>query len=527
MPPRRWPILLINKPKMPKEPYVRTPEQIALAERRRAERTAKKAAAVAGKVEPTEEEMLAMEKRKFLKREWIDVPGKGQEDKGGMQGKKAKIITWNLLAQTLVRRELFPGSDCLRWADRKPMLLAEFVHHSSNDIICLQECDKLPDFLPALPQHDYIKGTGPGKLHGLVVLYRKDRFSLRQSRLIHLDFEEIHPRPGNLTAGEDGDESLEEVRRRRGGSRQTKNVGLLVALEGKDGEGVVIATTHLFWHPKFVYERVRQALLLVRAIRCFQKANNCTTWPVVLAGDLNTQPSEATYQLLISPHSPLPQRYLDEISQSRLVHDSLAKIPLTPPEIPSSASEPPSTTGTGATTPAITNRTETDKDAENEDLDDKSTANTRSPRLSDGLPTALELVELFKAEFPLINGDGYQHEGAKSAYGSTQWKEGKRIDGFNDRKGFEDGEKVNGGNEPGWTCFTPLFRLTLDYLLVLPPVNPSSFLTTSSVSSTSATSGVEIRKVMLPPKASDLGEGLPRKGICASDHVAVGCEVKW
>lgn len=108
-----------------------------------------------------------------------------------------------------------------------------------------KECDKLSDFLPALPQHAYIKGTGPGKLHGLVVLYRKDRFSLRQSKLIHLDSEEIHPRPGNLAAGEDGDESLGEVRRRRGGSRQTKNVGLLVSLEGKDGEGVVIATTHL------------------------------------------------------------------------------------------------------------------------------------------------------------------------------------------------------------------------------------------------------------------------------------------
>lgn len=96
MPPRRWPILLIIKPKMPKGPYVPTPEQIALAERRRAERAAKKAAAAAGKVEPTEEEKLVMEKCTFLKREWIDVPGKGQEDKGGMQWKKAKIITWNV-----------------------------------------------------------------------------------------------------------------------------------------------------------------------------------------------------------------------------------------------------------------------------------------------------------------------------------------------------------------------------------------------------------------------------------------------
>ncbi|AAW46917.1 hypothetical protein CNBM2200 [Cryptococcus deneoformans B-3501A] len=525
--PRFWPVILTMKPRIPKEPYVRTPEQIALAERRRAERAAKKAAVAAGKVEPTEEEKLVTGNCKFLKRDWIDVSGKDKEEKGRSQGKRAKIITWNLLAQTLVRRELFPGSDCLRWADRKPMLLAEFAHHSSSDIICLQECDKLPDFLPALPQHAYIKGTGPGKLHGLVVLYRKDRFSLRQSKLIHLDFEEIHPRSSDLVIREDGAESLEEVRRRRGGSRQTKNVGLIVALECKDGEGVIIATTHLFWHPKFVYERVRQTLLLVRAIRRFQKANCCTTWPVVLAGDLNTQPSEATYQLLVSPHSPLPQRYLDEISQSRLVHDSLSKIPLTPPEIPSSASEPASTTGTGTTTPAIINKTEAEKDAENEDLDDKSIANTRPPRPSDGLPTALELVDLFKAEFPLIDGDSDQPEGAMSAYGSTQWKEGKGIDGFDDRKGFGDGEKGQGGDEPGWTCFTPLFRLTLDYLLVLPPLNSPPFLIAPPASSTSATSGAEIRKVMLPPKVSDLGEGLPRKGICASDHVAVGCEIEW
>lgn len=165
--------------------------------------------------------------------------------------------------------------------------------------------------------------------------------------------------------------------------------------------------------------------------------------------------------MLVSPHSPLPQRYLDEISQSRLVHDSLSKIPLTPPEIPSSASEPASTTGTGTTTPAIINKTEAEKDAENEDLDDKSIANTRPPRPSDGLPTALEFVDLFKAEFPLIDGDSDQPEGAMSAYGSTQWKEGKGIDGFDDRKGFGDGEKGQGGDEPGWTCFTPLFRLTL------------------------------------------------------------------
>jgi hypothetical protein len=40
--------------------------------------------------------------------------------------------------ELIVGRELFPGSDCLRWADRKPMLLAELASYSVADVICLQ-----------------------------------------------------------------------------------------------------------------------------------------------------------------------------------------------------------------------------------------------------------------------------------------------------------------------------------------------------------------------------------------------------
>jgi len=45
-----------------------------------------------------------------------------------------------LAQQLIVGRELFPGSDCLRWADRKPMLLAELASYSVADVICLQVC---------------------------------------------------------------------------------------------------------------------------------------------------------------------------------------------------------------------------------------------------------------------------------------------------------------------------------------------------------------------------------------------------
>lgn len=39
-----------------------------------------------------------------------------------------------------------------------------------------------------------------------------------------------------------------------------------------------------FWHPKFEYERTRQVIVLLRAIRRLQKENDCESWPVVFAG---------------------------------------------------------------------------------------------------------------------------------------------------------------------------------------------------------------------------------------------------
>ena len=39
-----------------------------------------------------------------------------------------------------------------------------------------------------------------------------------------------------------------------------------------------------FWHPKFSYERIRQLIVLLRAIQAFKKEHDCDSWPTVLAG---------------------------------------------------------------------------------------------------------------------------------------------------------------------------------------------------------------------------------------------------
>ncbi|WWD17612.1 hypothetical protein CI109_102053 [Kwoniella shandongensis] len=479
-------------------PLTLTPEQIAKAAERKAAKLAKKAAKADGTLERTPEQRLEEERRRFLKRDWISV-GSGSGDDDG--SRRVRIITWNILAQTLVRRELFPGSDCLRWSERRPLMQAELEHHSANDIICLQECDRLRDYLSSLPKHSHVKGSGPGKLHGLVILYRADRFFVRGSRLVHLDQEDLTPQPTT----KDEDDS-QEIRKRRGGSRQTKNVGLIAALEDVNtlGRGIVIVTTHLFWHPKYAYERVRQCIILLRAIRQFQQDNNCSSWPVVFAGDLNTQPSEATYQLLVNPHKPLPPSMVDEINSSRLVHDSVQKVPLSNN---SAVPQPPSLSGTGANTPiaaaASTDSKEKDDDEEElPDSNEKSIANTRTPEERDGMLTADELISLARQALP--------EEGARSAYGSTSWS---NEESFGQRAGFANVVDAEGGGEPAYTCFTPLFRLTLDYLLILPPVDGGL--------------RAEVTGLLAPPRIEQLGKGLPRKGICASDHLAVGCEISW
>ncbi|ODO05986.1 hypothetical protein I350_05047 [Cryptococcus amylolentus CBS 6273] len=512
-------------------PYVPTPEQTALAEKRRAERAAKKAAIASGAVaDPNnaKAEGQGEGEVEFLKRDWVDV-GPGQVEGGGQEKKGVRILTWNLLAQTLVQgrqgRKLFPGSDCLKWGDRKALLLAEMAHHGSCDIICLQECDKLSEISTALPKHAFVKGTGPHKSHGLVILYNKEKFGAEWRELVHLDFEDLHPPLQSGGEGKeeeeeekkkgDGEEDLGEMKRRKGGSRMTKNVGLIVGLKSKDesGRGIVVATTHLFWHPMYAYERTRQALLLVRAIRRFQGVHGLEGWPVVFAGDLNTQPSESTYSLLTSPHSPLPASYAAQVESSRIVHDSLKKMSFTAPRTSpvtthADASIPPGTPASGTSTPTpVPTKTDEEKDEDREDKKDDSTANSRAPLVSDGIPTTEEMVGLFREVF--LGG------GCESAYGSTGWRVGRDVPGFGGRGGFGELKEGGGGDEPGYTCFTPLFKLTLDYLLLLPPISPSSDPEAS------------FSKVLLPPRAEELGEGLPRKGICASDHVAVGCEVVW
>lgn len=192
------------------------------------------------------------------------------------------------------------------------------VLYYSPDVACLQEVDRLSDHLPHLTlTHSYTSFIGyRNKPHGLLIAHKNSVFDKVGERGLRLDEQPIEddptPAPNSSRANDEhverasdaeppASESTEEVRPpdaatpdsrasrlAAGLSRTTRNVALFVALKFKDREGgIIIGTTHLFWHPKHVYERVRQTGILLREANKFREESPSgawKNWPVFLAG---------------------------------------------------------------------------------------------------------------------------------------------------------------------------------------------------------------------------------------------------
>lgn len=308
---------------------------------KRAARAAKKAqAGAAGTPVPPADHLIR-------KREWVPV----RDAPDG--GRRVRVVSWNMLAQCLVRRELFPGSDCLKNKDRFPGLAAELRAYDW-DIGCFQEVDCIKEHADTLGKAGYAYHYERGydnKLHGLMIAWRcsGDRPSFKYpvyKRVVYYDDArplEIAARargapldergvpqadayfaPDSAVGAEGAPHSATAV------SRLTRNIACIVALPfAEGGGGVIVATTHLFWHPKYAYERVRQAAILMQELEAFRsdpEHADVASWPAILAGDLNDQPHSPTYTLLTGQG----RTYVDELAQalgeSRIVHTSVDEV---------------------------------------------------------------------------------------------------------------------------------------------------------------------------------------------------------
>ena len=115
-----------------------------------------------------------------------------------------------------------------------------------------QEVDRTEKLFPVLENAGYaqIYAAGPRKKHGCAIVFRKSLFALVGEKVVMYDEESVRLGGSDETSG---DSELVQ-RKARASTRVTKNIASLVALKRVDGtnDGVVVATTHLFWHPKCV-----------------------------------------------------------------------------------------------------------------------------------------------------------------------------------------------------------------------------------------------------------------------------------
>ncbi|KAK9365746.1 Endonuclease/exonuclease/phosphatase [Lipomyces kononenkoae] len=273
-----------------------TPEYIAAQRAKREQAKAEKARRnqELGIVDPAAAAAADGFNTNFIKRPMLAICQEEEDDEDGVD---VKIMTYNVLGQALIRRELFPtNGDALKWRWRSKMLLSELKYYGA-DIMCLQEVDLVhmdsfydPE-LRALG-YDYVYVRGEGKNHGLVISWRKSVCKLVRSESIVYDDD-------NGYDDDDDDGDVDDLRPTMPQTR-TRNVGCLAALQLHAGGGLVVGTTHLFWHPHGTFERTRQAAILVRRAKKFSAG---IKWPVFLAGDFNSQPIDSPYLCLTQPRS--------------------------------------------------------------------------------------------------------------------------------------------------------------------------------------------------------------------------------
>ncbi|KAL1915501.1 uncharacterized protein VTP21DRAFT_6625 [Calcarisporiella thermophila] len=325
--------------------------------------------------------------------------------------RKFTLMTYNILAQCLIRRNMYPTSgNNLRWKARRPLLLKEFEHYRP-DILCLQEVDQWEDVyaheLRALG-YEAVYSRGAKKLHGCCIAWRQELFEKRDEKALHYD---------DLTT---------EIPK----TRNTGNIAQLVALRfrsekaslgktdketfGREAgeEGVIVGTTHLYWRPGTHYERLRQATLLLEGAMDFGRD---MSYPIFLCGDFNMSPADPAYWSLTK--APLQPQHLAMLNESRHV------LP------PSSSDSEDDDEGLD--------------EAEDAEADHILNDNAHQAQLDASLMTVPDLLERVAA-LPRCNS-------AYNQYSSV------------------DGSRSSALGEPIHSVYTHFFKALLDYIFVVEP----------------------------------------------------------
>lgn len=221
-----------------------------------------------------------------------------------------RCISYNLLADVyadtkFTRSVLFPycASYALDLSYRKQLLLKELLGYK-GDLMCLQEVDRRvfqEDLEPILGDHGfsgyYTEKCSP-MAEGVACFFRLSKFRALHERSIVLATEMTQePVLSDILASINKNEHLRD----RILSLPTALQILLLEPLELPGRLLLVANTHLYYHPDSDHIRLLQAYCCIRLVEWMQGeyAEKYGVMPaVIFAGDFNSCPAFGVYQLM-------------------------------------------------------------------------------------------------------------------------------------------------------------------------------------------------------------------------------------
>ena len=210
--------------------------------------------------------------------------------------------------------------------------------------------------------------------------------------------------------------------------------------------------------------------------------------------DFNFTPTDPAYSFLVG--NKLTTQQLKVIEASRVIHSSID------PSIP--------------LTPAVSRGDEEGNTAENDP--DRILTNTRTAKIEDGLLSDEELHSLFNLYGPLRS---VYDEGQRFAISEHDNVIGARLSDITSvQKGFY---------EPMWTSYTHFWKTTLG--ISRHPNGSSSSVPINRCTDYifllhRPTSESQVLGILKTHHTANLGDGLPLKGVCGSDHVSLAADIE-
>lgn len=216
-----------------------------------------------------------------------------------------RVVSYNILhdafcTSNFAKKKLYPfASEAVLDLNNRRARISQELRSYNADIICLQECgrDVFDRFYSSVLRSmgynaSFLCKTGNVR-EGLVIAARSERFHFVTAQDIPLQQRALDAPEHEQLAKE-----IEAHPHFADAMERVTSVGFVVVVEDKHtGQKVIVANTHLFYHPNGCHIRALQAYLLARKVDSVRRQFGGHL-PVVMCGDFNFTRTTGGYRLM-------------------------------------------------------------------------------------------------------------------------------------------------------------------------------------------------------------------------------------